>query len=109
MGDELGGPSRGKAMMNGQGVSLILKSIELQFRRPVTYPDTVSNFNPTSLRTPDCIVICIIVAANWIPPTGITTYNRPASFYIPRRCIRVFSSSKRLCYTRNRYSRMVRL
>ena len=45
MGDELGGPSRGKAMMNGQGISLILKSIELRFRRPVTYPDTVSNFN----------------------------------------------------------------
>ena len=47
MGDELGGPSRGKAMMNGQGISLILKSIELQFRRPVTYPDTVSAYNPT--------------------------------------------------------------
>jgi len=41
MGDELGGPSRGKAMMNGQGISLILKSIELRFRRPVTYPDTL--------------------------------------------------------------------
>jgi hypothetical protein len=54
MGDELGGPSRGKAMMNGHGISLILKSIELRFRRPVTYPDTVSNFNPTSLRMPDC-------------------------------------------------------
>ena len=47
MGDELGGPSRGKAMMNGQGISLILKSMELQFRRPVTYPDTVSYFDPT--------------------------------------------------------------
>ena len=48
MGDELGGPSRGKAMMNGQGISLILKSMELQFRRPVTYPDTVSYFDPTN-------------------------------------------------------------
>ena len=47
MGDELGGPSRGKAMMNGQGISLILKSMELQFRRPVTYPDTVSYFDLT--------------------------------------------------------------
>ena len=53
MGNELGGPSRGKAMMDGQGISLILKSMELQFRRPVTYPDTVSNFNSTSLRMPD--------------------------------------------------------
>ena len=55
MGNELGGPSRGEAMMNGQGISLILKSMELQFRRPVTYPDTVSNLNPTSLRMPDYI------------------------------------------------------
>lgn len=47
MGDELGGPSRAKAMMNGQGISLILKSIELRFRRPVTYPDTVSNLKLT--------------------------------------------------------------
>ena len=50
MGDELGGPSRGKAMMNGQGISLILKSMELRFRSPVTYPDTVSNFNSTRLQ-----------------------------------------------------------
>ena len=55
MGNELGGPSRGKAMMNGQGISLILKSIELQFKRPVTYPDTVSNVTSTSRRTSDCI------------------------------------------------------
>ena len=107
MGDELGGPSRGKAMMNGQGISLILKSMELRFRRPVTYPDTVSNFNLTSLLMPDCILFCIVVAANWISP--ITTYSRSGSFYIPRRCIRIFSSSKNLCYTLNRYSRMVRL
>ncbi|KAF8159330.1 Thioesterase/thiol ester dehydrase-isomerase [Crassisporium funariophilum] len=41
LGHELGGPSRAKAMMNGQGISLILKSIDVQFRRPVTYPDTL--------------------------------------------------------------------
>jgi len=41
LGDEIGGPSYGKAMMNGQGISLILKSMELRFRRPVTYPDTL--------------------------------------------------------------------
>lgn len=50
MGNELGGPSCGKAMMNGQGLSVILKSIELLFRRPVTYLDTVSKFNLTSLQ-----------------------------------------------------------
>ncbi|KDR80876.1 hypothetical protein GALMADRAFT_135966 [Galerina marginata CBS 339.88] len=41
LGEELGGPSKAKAMINAQGISLILKSIEVQFRRPVTYPDSL--------------------------------------------------------------------
>lgn len=41
LGHELGGPEKAEAMLKGQGVSLILKSIEVKFRRPVTYPDTV--------------------------------------------------------------------
>lgn len=39
--DELGGPDRVHAMLKGQGVSFILKSIQVNFRRPVTFPDTV--------------------------------------------------------------------
>lgn len=42
LGEELDGPQKGQDMMKGRGVSLILKSIAVQFRRPVTYPDTVS-------------------------------------------------------------------
>lgn len=41
LGEQLGGPSRARAMLNGQGISLILKSIEINFRRPVTFPDNV--------------------------------------------------------------------
>jgi len=41
LGEEMGGASKAKAMLNAQGISLILKSIDVQFRRPVTYPDTV--------------------------------------------------------------------
>ncbi|KAF8702914.1 hypothetical protein AX14_014304 [Amanita brunnescens Koide BX004] len=41
LGEELGGPPKGQDMMKGRGVSLILKSIAVQFRRPVTYPDTL--------------------------------------------------------------------
>ncbi|KAF8909276.1 HotDog domain-containing protein [Gymnopilus junonius] len=41
LGEELGGPDRASAMISAQGVSLILKSIEVQFRRPVRYPDTL--------------------------------------------------------------------
>lgn len=41
MGNLLGGKERAQAMLAGQGVSLILKSINVNFRRPVTFPDTV--------------------------------------------------------------------
>ena len=41
LGHELGGLARAEAMVRRQGMSLILKSIKVHFRRPVTYLDTV--------------------------------------------------------------------
>ncbi|KAH7105914.1 Thioesterase/thiol ester dehydrase-isomerase [Auriculariales sp. MPI-PUGE-AT-0066] len=41
IGNELGGSDRARLFMEGRGVSLILKSIEVSFKRPVTYPDTL--------------------------------------------------------------------
>ncbi|KAG1851709.1 hypothetical protein F4604DRAFT_1883570 [Suillus subluteus] len=41
LGNVLGGEERVEAMLAGQGVSLILKSANINFRRPVTFPDTV--------------------------------------------------------------------
>ncbi|KAG2123478.1 Thioesterase/thiol ester dehydrase-isomerase [Suillus clintonianus] len=41
LGKALGGEERVKAMLAGQGVSLILKSASINFRRPVTFPDTL--------------------------------------------------------------------
>lgn len=41
LGKVLGGEERVKAMLAGQGVSLILKSTNVNYRRPVTFPDTV--------------------------------------------------------------------
>ncbi|KAI0682176.1 hypothetical protein BC835DRAFT_1424747 [Cytidiella melzeri] len=41
LGDEIGGPEKVEAMIRGKGVSLILKSISLNYKRPVTYPDTL--------------------------------------------------------------------
>lgn len=41
LGREIGGPQKAKDMMSGKGVSLILKSVSLNYKRPVTYPDTV--------------------------------------------------------------------
>ncbi|KAG1738954.1 HotDog domain-containing protein [Suillus lakei] len=40
-GKVLGGEERVKAMLAGQGVSTILKSVNINFRRPVTFPDTL--------------------------------------------------------------------
>ena len=38
---QLGGPSKAQDMLKAKGISLILKSITVNFKRPVTYPDTV--------------------------------------------------------------------
>jgi acyl-CoA thioesterase FadM len=48
----LGGPERVRAMLQGRGVSFILKSIALTYRRPVTYPDTVRYPPPPCRRAP---------------------------------------------------------
>ncbi|KIY65786.1 Thioesterase/thiol ester dehydrase-isomerase [Cylindrobasidium torrendii FP15055 ss-10] len=41
LGHRLGGPDAADALLKGKGVSLILKSIQVKFRRPVTFPDTL--------------------------------------------------------------------
>lgn len=41
LGDELGGPAKADAMVAGKGVSLILKSLSIDYKRPVVYPDTL--------------------------------------------------------------------
>ena len=38
---ELGGPEKVDSMLKGRGISLILKRIAVDFKRPVTFPDTV--------------------------------------------------------------------
>ena len=40
-GHEIGGPEKADAMIKGQGVSLILKSISLNYKHPVVFPDTL--------------------------------------------------------------------
>jgi len=41
LGEELGGQAKVDAMLQGRGVSLILKSISINYKRPVVYPDTL--------------------------------------------------------------------
>jgi hypothetical protein len=44
VGNALGGPAKAEAFMRGRGISFILKSMKIDFKRPVTFPDTVSNY-----------------------------------------------------------------
>ncbi|TFY81438.1 hypothetical protein EWM64_g2579 [Hericium alpestre] len=41
VGESIGGPERARMMLDAKGVSFILKSIEVKFRRPTRYPDTL--------------------------------------------------------------------
>ena len=42
IGEELGGQAQADAFLRARGISFILKSIKVNFRKPVQYPDTVS-------------------------------------------------------------------
>jgi hypothetical protein len=57
VGNLIGGPAKAEDFIRGKGVSLILKSIKVDFRRPVTYPDTVrlvSSCRPLLCRVLSC-------------------------------------------------------
>lgn len=41
IGNALGGPDKAQKMLSAQGVSFILKSIDVKFRHPVRFPDTL--------------------------------------------------------------------
>ncbi|KAH9996498.1 hypothetical protein BJV77DRAFT_987374, partial [Russula vinacea] len=41
IGEELGGQAQADAFLRARGISFILKSIEVNFRKPVQYPDTL--------------------------------------------------------------------
>ena len=41
LGREIGGPERAEQLVRGQGVSLILKSLTVDYKAPVTFPDTL--------------------------------------------------------------------
>ncbi|KAI0050981.1 hypothetical protein FA95DRAFT_1555024 [Auriscalpium vulgare] len=41
VGRDLGGEQRAQDMINAKGISFILKSIDVKFRRPVRFPDTL--------------------------------------------------------------------
>ena len=54
IGEELGGQAQADAFLRARGISFILKSIEVNFRKPVQYPDTVSFAHACLLIYGDC-------------------------------------------------------
>jgi hypothetical protein len=42
IGNELGGPAKAESMLQAKGVGFILQYIDCKYKRPVTFPDTVS-------------------------------------------------------------------
>jgi len=60
LGEEVGGLEKGKDMLEGRGISIILKSIEVKFKRPVTYPDTLLiGHKPHSLTPTQFTLSCL--------------------------------------------------
>lgn len=41
VGHDIGGPARAESLLRPQGIGFILKSMEVKYRRPVCFPDTL--------------------------------------------------------------------
>lgn len=70
LGHRLGGPNEAEALRKGKGISLIIKSLNVNYRRPVTYPDTVSTI---SVLFPSSYHLVMIVS-----PTLNSTHVHPS-------------------------------
>lgn len=95
LGNEMAGPERAQAMVKGQGVSLILKSLSIKFKRPVTYPDTVSNFTNPRFNTR------MLTCRSWV------SFSLRTNRIFPHRCLTrgSISTAERPC-TRTRNERL---
>ena len=69
LGNELGGPERAQDMLKGRGVSLILKSLSIKYKRPVTYPDTVSDLMVCLVFDLTCLAQLLIALKPHLPPS----------------------------------------
>lgn len=95
LGNEMGGPEKARAMVKGQGISLILKSLSIKFKRPVTYPDTVSNLTAPRFfcqRLTHCSRFSFSLHTNHTFPRRCLTHGFIST--VGRRCTR--TRSKRL-------------
>jgi len=95
LGNAMGGPEKAQAMSKGQGVSLILKSLSINFKRPVTYPDRVSA--PTVQRLHSLRLSYF----SWLSFSSRTSRTSPGR-YLSRGSIS--SAERRFTRTRNKLS-----
>jgi acyl-CoA thioesterase FadM len=80
MGREIGGPEHAANMIAGKGVSLILKDIAVRFRRPVLYPDTVSDHFRSEWNLKEMTLTSRFLKCNSCSsPIGHTTLTRHIS------------------------------
>ncbi|KAG6853389.1 hypothetical protein C0991_004790 [Blastosporella zonata] len=86
LGRELGGESKVEAMIKKQGVSLILKSIDIVFDREVTFPDTVLvGYRPQqpSLEDKDPAAFKVTASAYSFAQKAIVATSNEALAWIP--------------------------
>lgn len=93
LGTELGGVERAKAMINGKGISLILKSVDVRFRRPVTFPDTV---NPSPTPYLNAALTMPSLSAPYRVPTTTRPSTQSRHGDISRTGLRVLADSERV-------------
>ncbi|KAG6878886.1 hypothetical protein C0992_006899 [Termitomyces sp. T32_za158] len=92
LGHELGGQAKADALIKGQGVSLILKSIEVRFRRPVTFPDTLLiGYRPRDRVGDDPAVLNVTASAYSIAQQATVATSREALVWYDydrlRKCV----------------------
>ncbi|KAF8634605.1 hypothetical protein AX15_000811 [Amanita polypyramis BW_CC] len=76
LGEELGGPQKAQDMIKGKGISFVLKSIAVQFRRPVTFPDTLLiGFKPEISTTDDPTLLPVTAGAYSLIQQAFVAYS----------------------------------
>jgi hypothetical protein len=90
LGNEIGGPGRAQAMVKGEGVSLILKSLLIKFKRPVTFPDTVGGLIIPRFSVQGLSRRCWFSSSLRTNPTSPNRFpTRGSIFTAERRCTRI--------------------
>ncbi|KAL0953892.1 hypothetical protein HGRIS_005063 [Hohenbuehelia grisea] len=85
LAEELGGPEKVRAMLNAQGTSLILKSISVDFKKPVVFPDTLliahKPYYPPNKPASPTHFNCLAVAYSYAQRAIVTTSDSVLVWY----------------------------